>query len=385
MRPPAKQFSPTDDSNMDCGDGSLLDPGRRKPSSNNPRAVPSKPTPSHPSAPFLRRKIQESFQRHQYETAIFHASAVLSLTERQRETAVVSGQPEEVVEAITDNLREDVFALAESYFLNREYARALHLLTQRYPELTERDNRLKLLAIQSLTLSREHEEVLAFMKDVCGELEEEVEAAGTPGERNPPSEYGAAFALVKAKVYESAENQERALCYYKKAALLDGYCHEAVSKLVGTHLLTKKEEALFLQKLKFRPEDEWLREVYRAKSSADDTAIRENVKKSVSGQLEDAGMTSDPADDAGLGGLGGVYIRPRAAAARLSFAAPPGETQVSTGVSQLTVQALRDQELDLAKMVPKLPEGMETNSYVVGALAEKFLEAVSDRGTVFSL
>mmetsp|Transcript_30216 Transcript_30216/g.48798 ORF Transcript_30216/g.48798 Transcript_30216/m.48798 type:complete len:576 (+) Transcript_30216:149-1876(+) len=184
----------------------------------------------------LRKLIQESFQKHLYSTAIFYADKLVSLGQQ---------------------VEEDLYTLAECYFKNREYRRVLHLL-RKHKDITVNDPRLKLLAAQSLIECRDWEECLRYL------------------EENAPIDDGAAldakmasvFAFLRGKVYEVTENQENALLWYEKAVRFDPYCHEALERLIGNHLLTLEKEVSILQGLQLHEEDEWLRHLYAAKLAA---------------------------------------------------------------------------------------------------------------------
>lgn len=182
----------------------------------------------------LRRLIQESFQKHLYATAIFYADKLVSLNHEV----------------------EDLYTLAECYFKNREYRRVLHLL-KKHSDITNGDERLKLLAAQSLMECRDWDECLRYLEDNTSS-----DSAG------PDGKMASIFALLRGKVYEVTENQENALIWYERAVQLDPYCHEALDRLIGNHLLTVDREVSLLGSLKLHEEDEWLRHLYAAKLAA---------------------------------------------------------------------------------------------------------------------
>mmetsp|Transcript_63945 Transcript_63945/g.177394 ORF Transcript_63945/g.177394 Transcript_63945/m.177394 type:complete len:559 (-) Transcript_63945:55-1731(-) len=182
----------------------------------------------------LRRLIQESFQKHLYSTAIFYADKLVSLNHEA----------------------EDLYTLAECYFKNREYRRVLHLL-KKHSDITNGDERLKLLAAQSLMECRDWDQCLRYLEDNT-----------SADETAPDVKMASVFALLRGKVYEVTENQENALIWYEKAVQLDPYCHEALDRLVGNHLLTLDKEVSLLGSLKLHEEDEWLRHLYAAKLAA---------------------------------------------------------------------------------------------------------------------
>jgi len=183
----------------------------------------------------LNSLVEDAFQKHLYTTAIFYADKLVELVKD------------------TDHVKTAVYTLAECYFQNGEYRRVLHLLN-RYKDLSRREDSLKLLAAQSLMQIREYDECLTY-------LEEHETAPVGPASTKMAS----VFALLRGKVYELQENQQNAIQWYLRGIELDPYCHEALDRLIGTHLLPRQQEVEVLQSLVLRPEDEWLRHLYAAR------------------------------------------------------------------------------------------------------------------------
>eukprot|EP00444_Apocalathium_aciculiferum_P035811 CAMPEP_0183481112 /NCGR_PEP_ID=MMETSP0370-20130417/174370_1 /TAXON_ID=268820 /ORGANISM="Peridinium aciculiferum, Strain PAER-2" /LENGTH=172 /DNA_ID=CAMNT_0025674221 /DNA_START=76 /DNA_END=591 /DNA_ORIENTATION=+ len=152
----------------------------------------------------LRGLVQDAFQKHLYTTAIFYADKLASLSHFEP---------------------EDLYTLAECYFKNHEYRRVLHLLRQ-HGNIVGSDERLKLLVAQSLLACKDWEECLRYLED-----------HGCDEDSVADSKMASAFALLRGRVYEVTENQKEALVWYERAIQLDAYCHEALDRLVGTHVL----------------------------------------------------------------------------------------------------------------------------------------------------
>merc|ERR1719401_1179644 len=105
---------------------------------------------------------------------------------------------------------------------------------------------------------RDWEECLKYLEDhTSGE-----------GANGIDAKMASVFALLRGKVYEVTENQENALIWYEKAVQFDPYCHEALDRLIGNHLLTLEKEVSLLSSLQLHEEDEWLRHLYAAKLAA---------------------------------------------------------------------------------------------------------------------
>eukprot|EP00930_Biecheleria_cincta_P031173 TRINITY_DN21633_c0_g1_i1.p1 TRINITY_DN21633_c0_g1~~TRINITY_DN21633_c0_g1_i1.p1 ORF type:complete len:591 (+),score=131.47 TRINITY_DN21633_c0_g1_i1:75-1847(+) len=230
----------------------------------------------------LRVLVQDSFQKHLYTTAIFFADKLVSLSDDA----------------------EDLYTLAECYFKNREYRRVLHLL-KKHGDVTSSNERLKLLAAQSLIECRDWEECLRY-------LEQNV----------PMDEQGAdpkmlsVFALLRGKVYEVTENQENALLWYEKAVQLDPYCHEALDRLIGNHLLTLEREVGLLKGLRLHQEDEWLRHLYAAKLAATRSSSENPLEpRAVPAEAPAAARSNVVAADSSAAADGGVTPTAASAAA----------------------------------------------------------------------
>jgi anaphase-promoting complex subunit 6 len=212
----------------------------------------------------LRNLVQQSFQNHLYATAIFYADKLVSLTKEGEQVSI-----------------DDLYTLAECYFNNREYKRVLHLLN-RHARATE-DDRLRLLAVQSLMECKEWEEALAYLEN---------EPSGQD------SQMASVFALLRGKVYEVQENQELALKWFKRAVDLDPYCYEAVERLLGNHLLNAAQEAELVRGLKLHESDAWLRQLYATRLTEDSPESSQSAVTPLPSSLAANGYT-----------LGGQSIR----------------------------------------------------------------------------
>lgn len=188
----------------------------------------------------LRGLIQDAYQKHLYTTAIFYADKLVSLSHCKV---------------------EDLYTLAECYFKNREYRRVLHLL-KKHGDITGSDERLKLLVAQSLLECKDWDECLRYLEE-----------HDTSNRGCKDVKMASAFALLRGRVYEVTENQENALIWYERAVQYDPYCHEALDRLVGNHLLTLDREVALLRGLQLHEEDEWLRHLYAAKLAAAKSSV----------------------------------------------------------------------------------------------------------------
>eukprot|EP00405_Crypthecodinium_cohnii_P056064 CAMPEP_0206613490 /NCGR_PEP_ID=MMETSP0325_2-20121206/56740_1 /ASSEMBLY_ACC=CAM_ASM_000347 /TAXON_ID=2866 /ORGANISM="Crypthecodinium cohnii, Strain Seligo" /LENGTH=570 /DNA_ID=CAMNT_0054133631 /DNA_START=46 /DNA_END=1758 /DNA_ORIENTATION=+ len=180
----------------------------------------------------LRKLVQDAFQRHLYSSAVFYADKCF---------------------ALSNYSPEDLYTLAECYFMNREYRRVLRLLKE-HESVGANDDRLKLLVAQCLLECKEYEECLKFIENLT--------------ESAPNASLTASFELLRGRLHEVTENHKEAVACYTRVADLDPYCHEALDRLIGSHVLPMAEEVDLLKGLAFHPEDEWLRHLYAAKLAA---------------------------------------------------------------------------------------------------------------------
>ncbi|KAK9764013.1 anaphase-promoting complex subunit Cut9 [Basidiobolus ranarum] len=183
-------------------------------------------TPTLPDK--LRMWRHDALQQHLYETAIFWGDKVLSMTSDPN----------------------DVFWLAQVYFLTRQYTRAEKLLQRRH--LLKSSVACRYLAAQ------------------CSiKLEKWSEALEILGEENPFKTTSGMESIPKVKNTDGGVKLEASMCYlrgviytkqgkldrakecYKEALLIDVKCYEAFQALIGNHMLTDEEERNLLESLQY--------------------------------------------------------------------------------------------------------------------------------------
>ena len=83
--------------------------------------------------------------------------------------------------------------------------------------------------------------------------------------------------LLLARAYESQENKNYAVLFYKEALRHNGANYEAFNRLVANHLLTREEKrslvaatdeiggGVITKGLEGRPEDMWLKDYYQSR------------------------------------------------------------------------------------------------------------------------
>lgn len=258
----------------------------------------------------LRKIVQDSFQKHLYGTAIFYADKLASLSQDA----------------------EDLYTLAECYFKNREYRRVLHLL-KKHSDSTHADARLQLIAAQCLLECRDWDECLRYLEE-----------ATNAGKASMDAKMASAFALLRGKVYEVTENQENALIWYEIAVQYDPYCHEAMERLIGNHLLAADREAALLRSLKFHEEDDWLRHLYAARLTAARSRRPETILE-LSSEDQDIRQLAPSGDQPAWWGIG-RHRRLR--------------------------QVMKVEGCNEEYPVPKLPPGLAYNSHALAAQSTRY-------------
>eukprot|EP00775_Hariotina_reticulata_P001960 gene1960-2287_t len=186
----------------------------------------------------LRSLVQDCVAKHLYATAEFYADKLVTLS---------------------DYAPGDVYLLAQTYFVSRQYRRGAMLL--RHHGLMD-DLRFRYLAAKCLSEVQEWDELLTLLGDdtLDDDMEEEAE------QRHQGLEIGihASIHLLRGQAFEALDNRQRAIESFKAALRSDPFCEQALAALVDNHMLTNAEELELLDGLPFRPEDRWLALVYRA-------------------------------------------------------------------------------------------------------------------------
>lgn len=197
----------------------------------------------------LRARVKECYQLRLYSSAVFFADKVLYL--RNPSSLMVD-------DTINDQQYcDDFYTLCECYWKNGEHLKVLRLLQSSHSCQQPTDDRLKLMSVQCLLECNELDQCLAFLDDHVS-----IEDVACSDKH-----MAGAFAFLRGNVYELLENQENALAWYHKAVEYDPYLHQALERLLGSHVLPLEKELELLQALKFHADDEWLRHMYSLRAS----------------------------------------------------------------------------------------------------------------------
>eukprot|EP00891_Asterochloris_glomerata_P009640 jgi/Astpho2/9640/e_gw1.00146.47.1_t len=191
----------------------------------------------------LNALVTDCIGKHLYASAVFYADKLMTLA---------------------DNHPDTVHQLASALFLGRQYRRVLLLLNNM--GMVESSPKFRYLAARCLAECKDWEECLAMIgpwEDEACLQELQAQSAGTVDMHGQAVSYPAALALLRGQAYDALENHGRAIRWYRQALKFDPFCYEAFQVLVDNHMLTSEEVMQLQDELQLKPEDDWLRLLYR--------------------------------------------------------------------------------------------------------------------------
>ncbi|KAI8055676.1 hypothetical protein BDF22DRAFT_617567 [Syncephalis plumigaleata] len=188
----------------------------------------------------------DAMQQHLYDSAIFWGDKVVSMT----------------------NDPNDIFWLAQVYYLTGQYVRVEKLLTRKH--LLNSSVACRFLAAQCMTKLKKWQAAL----EILGETNPFTKMNGN-GQvsqvKNAPEgiKLEASMCYLRGQVYLEQENVKRAKECFKEALKTDIKCYEAYQALVINQMMKQTEEQEFLSSLDFtqlREEDaKFVRSIYTIK------------------------------------------------------------------------------------------------------------------------
>ena len=190
----------------------------------------------------LRMLVQDCIEKHVYPSASFFANKLVTLS---------GSEP------------GDVYLLAQTLYVSRQYRRVLHLLQR--TKLVEMDGRFRYLGAKCLAECQLWDECLDMLGDGEGEDPKSLQEQGLESLELVGCKINmySAFCLLRGKVYLALENRTKAVHWLKASVTSDPFCHEAFSLLVEGHLLTAEQEQQLLSSITFPENARWLELVYR--------------------------------------------------------------------------------------------------------------------------
>ncbi|XP_018418492.1 PREDICTED: cell division cycle protein 16 homolog isoform X2 [Nanorana parkeri] len=219
----------------------------------------------------LRKRVRQYIEQQQYQSALFWADKVASLSHEEP---------------------QDVYWLAQCLYLTAQYHRASHALRSR--KLDKMYEACRSLAARCHYAAKEYQQALDIL-DMEEPISKKLFDKGIKDEKILKDSSGewqmsqssikSSICLLRGKIYDALDNRTLATYSYKEALKFDVYCFEAFDLLTAHHMLTAQEEKELLDSLpisKKCPEDqELLRFLFENKlkkyNKPSETVIPESV------------------------------------------------------------------------------------------------------------
>lgn len=209
----------------------------------------------------LRSKVSEFVERHMYDSAVFLADKLVTMSGGQE---------------------EDVYTLAQAYYQAGLHQRAIHVVKK--AELLKSSpgpqDKFRFLVAKCHIVKEEWDEALAVLQ-TNEEAQDEPEPA-------PAADFRSSMSLLRGTIYDAMDDRENAALAYRRALQLDCFCYEAFQRLTQHHLLGAEEEQSLIAGIEFGGEEAWLELLYRAKVTRYENASR--VLPPLSPDLGDGSM-----------------------------------------------------------------------------------------------
>ncbi|ROT71193.1 putative cell division cycle protein 16-like [Penaeus vannamei] len=176
----------------------------------------------------FRKLVRSYIERHHYKAAVFWADKVVSLS---------NGSP------------ADVYWLAQSYYLTKQYHRAILLINGH--KLTRNATCRYLVALCYYEVGEYHSALDILERSEnnnVSRIKTEGEAIAVP-EIDDTMSIDCSTHLLKGYIYEASDNRALAVESFRAAVQADPLCYEAIHALTQHHMLTVKEEKDLLSSL----------------------------------------------------------------------------------------------------------------------------------------
>ncbi|XP_059936018.1 cell division cycle protein 16 homolog isoform X2 [Mesoplodon densirostris] len=175
----------------------------------------------------LRKRVRQYLDQQQYQSALFWADKVASLSHEEP---------------------QDVYWLAQCLYLTAQYHRAAHALRSR--KLDKLYEACRYLAARCHFAAKEHQQALDILdmeepinKRLFGKCSKDESSLKDPSSdwEMSQSSIKSSICLLRGKIYDALDNRTLATYSYKEALKLDVYCFEAFDLLTSHHMLTAQE------------------------------------------------------------------------------------------------------------------------------------------------
>ncbi|CAH1788277.1 unnamed protein product [Owenia fusiformis] len=180
--------------------------------------------------PKLREIVRSSIDQHQYDTALFWADKVVTLS---------------------NNNTEDIYWYAQTLYLTEQYHRASNLLCTQ--QLDKKNPACRYLAAKCHYECKEYQEAIDIL--ACADNSPCKSKHVVP---KPPLDniafslkgnVDSSISLLRGKIYEAMDNRTLAADCFREALQHNVYCYEAFEMLVNHHMLTAEEERDLIERL----------------------------------------------------------------------------------------------------------------------------------------
>nr|XP_060625653.1 cell division cycle protein 16 homolog isoform X1 [Anolis sagrei ordinatus] len=183
----------------------------------------------------LRKRVRQYIDQQQYQSALFWADKVASLSHEDP---------------------QDIYWLAQCLYLTAQYHRAAHALRSR--KLDKLFEACRYLAARCHYAAKEYQQALDILDmeepinrklfEKFLKAESELKDCSSDWEVSQSS-MRSSICLLRGKIYDALDNRTLATASYKDALKIDVYCFEAFDLLTSHHMLTAEEEKELLANL----------------------------------------------------------------------------------------------------------------------------------------
>ncbi|KAL4220240.1 anaphase promoting complex subunit cdc16 [Mactra antiquata] len=185
----------------------------------------------------MRERVQVYIEKHHYESALFWADKLVTLS---------------------NGAVEDVYWFAQALYSTEQYHRAASCILNR--NLHKTDMRCRYLAAKCQFACKEYQEALSTLNQIDYSASRPInirmsfnvnqsftETEVSTSNKNMESSMN----LLRGQIYEAMDNRTVAMECFRSALRQDVYCFEAFDLLVNHHMLSAQEERELLDSLPF--------------------------------------------------------------------------------------------------------------------------------------
>jgi anaphase-promoting complex subunit 6 len=227
---------------------------------------------------YLKETVKTHKNKNCYVSAIFYADKVVSLHRNYESESYIDA----------------TYELADCYFLNNEYLRAVQLIEK--TGLGYYNEKFRTLFAQAYFSAGNIDECINVLKseETNGfQLEHEIDRFSN---YHQYTYYEGLKALILGKAYESQENKDFAVKYFTQSLSYNCENIEAFDRLICNFLLSHDEKKHLLDKIGFSEKNLWLKDYYR--SRIEETMLASELREGlVNVEEEESGVKKRGEDE----------------------------------------------------------------------------------------